>query len=171
MPDSEVVGKNADDYGECFAKDLLEQYKLIRVTITDAVNDRNTNNRFLIGICTALFGAEGFLLQTSLDGNLDKYPLALLSLMLFIVPILGIYISHLWVKWNNSYAIALRVRYRLLKGMEMHLPSQPFTREHVIRTEDGYTPVSDIIIRMAKFFMFAFIIMLVLSLIRLFFNN
>lgn len=67
--------------------------------------------------------------------------------------------------------MALKIRYDLLKGMEIHLPSQPFIREYAIRIDIGYIPISDIIIHMAKFFMGAFVLMFVLSLTRLVLNN
>lgn len=168
MRDSDVVGTNPNDYGETFSKDLIEQYKLTRTTITDLQNDRNTNNRFLIGICTALFGVEGFFLKNSLDGKLDSYSIVT-SVIFAIIPILGIYIGHLWIKWNQSYGIALKVRYKLLKGMELHLPSQPFIKEKILRDELGYVQITDIITHMAKFFKRAFVLMFILSLIRLVF--
>ena len=140
----------------------MGQYKLMRSTITDLQNDRNTNNRFLISICTALFGIEGFILrELLLENNGDTFYLLIAS---SVLPVLEGYISLLWVKWGESYAVALRTRYKLLKGMETHFPSQPFTREFELRSAEGYVAISDIAVSLSKFFLSAFILMFIFSL-------
>jgi hypothetical protein len=161
MPDIEVVSKLKEEYAGDFYSDLMEQYKLMRSTITDLQNDRNTNNRFLISICTALFGIEGLIMrQLLIEDNGDIFYLLIAS---SILPVLGGYISLLWVKWGTSYAVALRTRYRLLKGIEAHFPSQPFTREFTLRSKEGYTAISDIAVNLSKFFLAGFVLMFIFS--------
>jgi hypothetical protein len=165
MPDLKVVSRTQEEYGENFHSNLLEQYKLTRTTITDLQNDRNTNNRFLISICTALFGLEGFIIREVIS-NADKAP-TLILIASSLVPLLGVYISYLWIKWARSYGIALKSRYAILKGMESHFPSQPFTREFVLRSEEGYIPISDIAINLSKFFLGGFLLLLTISIVQL----
>lgn len=165
MSNQQVVSTTPDEYGNSFCNDLIEQYKLTRSTITDLQNDRNSNNRFLFGISTALFSIEGFFLNQSITENLNENKV-ILSIILMLIPILGICISNLWVKWSISYGIALKVRYHLLKDMELHLPGQPFAIESVLRSDFGYIPISDLTIKMARFFMGGFILMLILALGR-----
>lgn len=167
MVDLAVVSKTKEEYGDTFYRDLMDQYKLTRATITDLQNDRNTNNRFLIGICTALLGFEGFLLRQILIDSEDNH--ILMAVASSIVPTLGAYISHLWINWGKSYAVALRMRYKILKGMEAHFPSQPFTREFILRSEEGYIPISDITINLSKFFLIGFILLFLFSFGRIFF--
>lgn len=165
MPDLQVVSTTQEAYGENFHSNLLDQYKLTRTTITDLQNDRNTNNRFLIGICTALIGLEGFIFR-EIIANADKTAM-LMQIASSLVPLLGIFISYLWIKWGRSYAIALRARYAILKGMESHFPSQPFTREYVLRSEKGYIPISDIAINLSRVFLGGFVFLFIISIAQL----
>ena len=163
MPDIEVVSKSKEEYSGDFYSDLMEQYKLVGSTITDLQNDRNTNNRFLISICTALFGIEGFVMrQLLIEDNGDTFYLLIAS---SILPILGGYISLLWIKWGKSYAVALRTKYKLLKGIEAHFPSQPFTREFTLRSQEGYKAISDIAVNLSQFFLAGFVLMFFFSLL------
>lgn len=167
MPDLDVVSKTKEEYGDSFHRDLMDQYKLTRTTITDLQNDRNTNNRFLISICTALFGLEGFLLRQILVEGANNHLLVVVASS--VIPTLGAYISHLWIEWGKSYSVAIRVRYKILKGMEAHFPSQPFTREFKLRTDEGYVPISDIAINLSWFFFAAFVLLFIFSIGRIFF--
>ena len=168
-PDDKVIANAREDYEGNFLEDLLEQYKLFKSTITELQNDRNNNNRFLISICTALFGLESYLLKSPNDAV--TYSHLLTATAALAISILGAAISYYWIRWGNNYATTLRTRYRILKGIEIHLPCQPFSREFEIRTESGYYPISKITINLAKIFMAAFILMLVFNAFTLFYQG
>jgi hypothetical protein len=58
---NEIVHKTPEEYGPAFQEHLLEQYKIARSRVVDIINDRNTQNKFLL----AVLERRGQVLQSS----------------------------------------------------------------------------------------------------------
>ncbi len=141
---------------------LLEQYKVVRGSITDVVHDRNTNNNMMLVIATAILGVQGFLLKPSFEQSVWPVPLATLFLVAVFGGV-GVLLSRLWRQWSKSYDIGLKARYEMLREIEKHLPAQPFTLELEIRLALGYRSVTSIIESLATMFLGVFLISCVVS--------
>lgn len=133
-PASSVVHKTPEEYGDKFHDHLLEQYKLVRSRIVDVIDDRNSQNRFLLAVLSALLAAPALLLRSHQWGT--PLPLVLAAIALFF-PVLGAVISWHWAKWNVTFGQAIDAGYRELNAMEAYLPAQPFTVEPEYRREIG----------------------------------
>ena len=118
MSASEVVHSNKEVYGGDFNKDLIEQYKIIRNAIIDLQNDRNTNNKFLIGITTTLVGIEGFIARQSLD--LETVPIRLTQTPTIcrvplpivrrdILHVVGVCVNRIGTLETSQYSITITV--------------------------------------------------------------
>jgi hypothetical protein len=140
-------------------KILLEQYKVIRTSITDLQHDRNTNNNFLVAIVTFVVGGEGYLLKTPIEAATWPMPVHLL-IVLAVIASIGIGLCLIWIRWNRSYGTALAVRYTLLKRIEEYLPAKPFTDEPQLRESLGYESITSVIEKLARFFMGVFLVQL-----------
>ena len=140
---------------------LIEQYKAMRQMISDVVTDRNANNKFLLTIVTVILGAQGYLLKDSFSTS--SWPTDQITLAFAASAAIGVGLCYIWILWNKSYGIALRVRYELLKDMETQLPAQPLSRENELREKYGYTPVVDIIGKLAALFCTVFLVELIAS--------
>jgi len=163
---SDVVSKTKDSYSGDFHGDLMEQYKIIRSSIIDIQNDRNTNNRFMLGLSSALVAVAALILHSLPQSNVSE-PSALLSWLLLIVPLAGLGTSYIWIRWNMSYCKAIRVRYALIKGVEEHLPAQPFTKETGLREDIRYKPISHLQVQMASIFFVVQVFILVVLVFNL----
>ncbi len=164
MNELPVIDKLTDDYPGDFHEHLLEQYKLVRSSVVDIQNDRNTNNRFLLAVSTGLLAIPAYAFKQVIEVK-EPELISLLSLIMLIIPALGIGISLLWRRWNLSYAEAMRVRYGVLKEIERELPASPFTREAERRKD--YISVSRITVRMSVIFLCINIVFVVLGLLYL----
>ena len=151
MNEKSTIDKIKDNYDGDYYGHLLEQYKVVRSSIIDIINDRNVNNRFLLTILTALLAISGFAMKQVLTQVSTDSKIFLLILLMFS-PLLGAAISWIWICLNKTFHEGMKVRYGVLKDMEVELPSSPFTREYE-RRSDNYVSVSVISIRLAIMFM------------------
>ena len=117
---------------------LVEQYKALRASITDVVQDRNSNNNFLLAICTAVFGAQAYILRSAIDNSVWPLPPSTLFLVTSSLSGVGIILSWIWIQLSASYDKGLSIRYDSLRDIERHLPAQPFTSEKSARKEAKY---------------------------------
>jgi heme/copper-type cytochrome/quinol oxidase subunit 3 len=160
MNEKSTIDKSKDNYGGDFHGHLLEQYKVVRSAIVDIQNDRNVNNRFLFAILTALLAVSGFATKQALTQTSTDLKVFLL-ILLMLSPILGIAVSWIWIRLNKTYHEGMRVRYGVLKDLEVGLPSSPFTSENERR--NNYVSVSVIAIRLAIIFIIINILFFVVS--------
>lgn len=148
----QVVHQAREKYGENFHPHLLEQYKAYRDRIVDIINDRNTQNKYLFAVLTAILAIPAFLLKSKVFGEGFSLNLAIAS---FLFPVIGMLLSYWWVQWNKTFKQAIGAGYRVLVEMEQHLPAQPFTVEPEHRIELGggtHRQTSDFTIRIAQMF-------------------
>ncbi|EHR0228168.1 hypothetical protein KS670_003744 [Vibrio parahaemolyticus] len=166
MPDNYVVSKTPQEYGERFHGDLMEQYKIVRSMITDTLNERSANNKLMLSICTALIGLVGLIFKPELvDGKTSS---SLSIVICGLISSVGFATSRLWVRWSLSYSVALKLRYKILKGMEVHLPSQPFMREGELRKNENYVPIADVVTKLSQLFTVTFVLLVGISIIKLY---
>ncbi len=161
MNEKSTIDKSKDDYSGDYYDHLLEQYKVVRSAIMDIIKDRNLNNKFLLTILTALLAVSGFATKQVLAQGSTDTKVFLLILLMFS-PVLSGVISWIWIRFNKTFEEGIRVRYSVLKDLEVELPSSPFTREHERRSEN-YVSVSAISIHLAIVFMIINIIFFLVS--------
>lgn len=135
---------------------LVEQYKVLRATITDVAQDRNSNNNLLLAISTAIFGAQAYILKSVIDTPIWPLPASTLFPVAGLSGI-GIILCWIWIQWSAAYDLSLSIRYDSLRDIEMHLPAQPFTVEKSARQKVRYRPVTSIIKSLSTMFMLVFI--------------
>jgi hypothetical protein len=134
---------------------VLDQYKLVREHIALLVQDRIANNRLLLAISTAILGGEGLVVKDVISASASSLSLVATAL-LFLAAFAGAGLSFIWKRWNLSYKTSLRIRYDLLREIELSLPMQPFARELELRREYSYVNVSDVIAELATMFFLVF---------------
>ncbi len=150
---NDTVHKSPDEYGDDFHAHLLEQYKIVRGRIVDVINDRNTQNKFLLAVLTVILAVPAVLLRN--HSWSDGLPITLAMLVLPF-PLLGAVISWHWIQWNKTFDEALGADYKILKAMEVHLPAQPFTVENELRQELGkgvHKKTTDFTVKTAQIFL------------------
>lgn len=153
MNDVVLVHKTPEEYGSAFQDHLLEQYKIVRSRVVDVINDRNTQNKFLLTVLSAVLGVPILLLLKSYSCEPALSPA--LGLLALVFALIGAVISWHWVGWNTTFGQAIGAGYRLLKEMESHLPAQPFTLENQYREEMGkgkHQTTTEFTVLMAKMF-------------------
>ena len=138
---------------------LMEQYKVVRETIVLLVQDRIANNRLILAISTVILGGEGFIIKDILPIGAGSLSLTA-TVLLFAAALVGARLSFLWHRWNFSYKTSLKVRYELLREIEVLLPKKPFARELELRNDFGYVKVSDVIADLASLFFCGFALQL-----------
>jgi hypothetical protein len=162
----DVVHKDSKSYGDEFQIHLIEQYKIIRQSIVDVGNDRNNQNKFLLGLLTAVLSIPLIFLQTR-HGSSINISLLLLALSF---PVFGAAISILWIFWNKTYKEALGALYQILHKMEEHLPAKPYTVVPKLRDKEAkeaghkrHRLTSDIMIWIPWILLIANVMLLILS--------
>lgn len=156
---AETVHKVPTEYGEKFRDHLLEQYKVVRGRVVDIINDRNTQNKFLLTVLSAILAIPVVYLRT-LPQQRDGFSFPLM-LMMLAFPLVGALVSWHWIRWNRSFGEALGAGYKILKDIEKHLPAQPFTVEEEYRSEVAgghHRKTTEFTILMARIFFFGNVI-------------
>jgi len=154
-----VVHKTREEYGNAFHEHLLEQYKIVRSRVVDVINDRNTQNKFLLTVLSAVIAVPILILKSH---SWEKALSPTLGLLALPFPLLGAVISWHWARWNATFGQAIGAGYRLLKEMEIHLPAQPFTLENQYRQEMGggkHKKTTEFTILMARIFLWGNILL------------
>lgn len=120
--------------------DRLQVY-LMLVEMADRVSQRRQSaNAFYLSINSGLVGGFSFLAQ----GDLPKMSAAAIS-------VAGVAICFLWVRSILSYRTLNEAKFKVIQGLETHLPAAPFTDEWKLLDVDGdgrrHTPFSAVEIR------------------------
>jgi hypothetical protein len=113
---------NKEEYGEQFAKHMLEQYKLY-VEMADRVSSRRAQtNRFYISLLSIL------LALLSVVASIGAFS-EILNIILLAIAILGIMLCALW--WVNirSYRQLNSGKFKIIHEMEKELPIAPYDKE------------------------------------------
>ena len=119
MSDGELINKVYDE--DSFHKHLLEQYKLFVGTSLDVTSKRLESNKFHLTLNSVVFGFASYM--TVLNQRA----------VIILFSIIGILISAVWLKNIFAYKELNRAKFKVIHGLEKHLPARLFKYE-----EDQY---------------------------------
>lgn len=135
-PDDGVVRCPREAYGESFAADLLEQYKLYVLSADNVSARRIASSRLFLALNAGLVALYG--IQPAGFGQ---------SLWVVPVALLGVIVCLLWHRIIRSHRDLNRVKFKLIHEFEQHLPAMPYTREWRLAEQGegrSYRAVTDV---------------------------
>ena len=126
--DNGLIRQGKESYGNSFASDLLEQYKLYVQSAENVSSRRVTSNRYLLTINAALVALYG--LQSANFGQ---------GYWTLLIPLIGIPVSLLWYLIIKSHADLNTVKFKVIHEFEQHLPAAMYRYEWRLAEEGrGY---------------------------------
>ena len=135
-PDDGVVRCPRDAYGDTFAADLLEQYKLYVQSAENVSARRIASSRLFLALNAGLVALYG--IQPAGFGQ---------SWWVVPVALLGLIVCLLWHQIIRSHRDLNRVKFKLIHEFEQHLPAMPYTREWRLAEQGqgrSYRAVTDV---------------------------
>lgn len=135
-PDDGVVRCPREAYGESFAADLLEQYKLYVRSAENVSARRIASSRLFLALNAGLVALYG-IQPASFGQSWWAVPVALL----------GVIVCLLWHRIIKSHKDLNRVKFKLIQEFEQHLPAMPYTREWRLAEQGqgrSYRAVTDV---------------------------
>ncbi len=127
MPDSnetKLFNHTKDSYGDSFATDLLEQYKLYVQSAENVSARRVAFTRYLLTLNSALIALYGLLIV-----NLEQ------SNWVLPVPVIGALLSMPWYLIIKSHADLNKIKFKVIHAMERHLPAAMYAYEWKLADE------------------------------------
>ncbi len=107
-----------EDYGDRFKADLVEQYKLYVQSAENVSARRIASNRHLLTINAAIVAIYGLQFENLID-----------SWLVFLVPVLGMLISVLWVQIIKSHKNLNTIKFEIIHQLEEKLPTAIYKYE------------------------------------------
>ena len=107
-----------ESYGDSFASDLLEQYKLYVQSAENVSARRVASSRYLLTLNAALVALYG--LQSAGFGE---------TCLTLLVPFAGIAVSVVWWQIIQSHRNLNDIKFRLILEVEKHLPAALYRSE------------------------------------------
>jgi hypothetical protein len=128
---SQLFGKPASDYGECYRGHLLEQYKLYVESAFQVTQWRTSTNSFLLAANTLLVTLYGYLLSRP-----DHH-------CCLAVPVAGQIVCVAWWFLIQSHKRLNSAKFKVIHELESCLPVRLFTHEwYVLVNEEKYRHVT-----------------------------
>ncbi len=129
QPDKGLIQQQKESYGDSFASDLLEQYKLYVQSAENVSARRVASNRYLLTLNAALVALYG--LQSANFGQ---------GYWTLLIPVIGIPVSLLWYLIIKSHADLNRIKFDVIHEFEQHLPAAMYKHEwHLAEEGHGTT--------------------------------
>lgn len=131
-----VVRCPKSEYGDAFATDLLEQYKVYVGSAESVSARRIASSRLLLALNAGLVALYGFA-PAGFGEGLWAMP----------VPLLGVIVCLLWYSIIKSHRDLNRVKFKIIHELEQHLPATPYTREWQLAEQGrggSYRAVTDV---------------------------
>ena len=118
--------RNYPNYQATFINNLLEQYKLCVLAADNVSARRETSNRYLITLNTAIIALYGLLSATSTN----PYLLSILALLGVVASILSLAIIKSHKRLNEA-------KWDVIIELEKHMPAAAFKHEWKLLTGEG----------------------------------
>ncbi len=109
-----------DNHADRYIDHFLEQYRIYIHVMNTASERRLKSNEFFLAINTAIMGILGYF---EVKGPVEK------SILILLVPFVGIAICYCWYKIINSYSQLNRVKFSVIHSVEKKLPLSLFETE------------------------------------------
>lgn len=122
--DNGLIRHCKESYGDSFASDLLEQYKLYVQSAENVSSRRVTSDRYLLTINAALVALYG--LQSANFGQ---------GYWTLLIPLIGIPVSLLWYLIIKSHADLNTVKFKVIHEFEQRLPAAMYKHEWQLAEE------------------------------------
>ena len=113
-----VVRCPKSGYGDAFAADLLEQYKVYVGSAENVSTRRIASSRLLLALNAGFVALYGFA-PAGFGKGWWAMP----------VPLLGVIVCLLWYRIIKSHRDLNRVKFKLIHELEHRLPAMPYTSE------------------------------------------
>lgn len=117
-PDNSLIRYTKESYEGSFSNDILEQYKLYVGSAENVSSRRVASSSYLLTMNVALVAFYGF-----------QYASLSPDLRILLVPILGIFISLLWIRIIKSHKNLNSIKFEIIHELERQLPAALFTYE------------------------------------------
>ena len=124
------------EYGDAFAADVLEQYKVYVASTENVSARRIASSRLMLALNAGFVALYGFAPAGFQDGW-----------WAMPVPLLGVVVSLLWHRIIKSHRDLNRAKFTLIHELEQHLPAMPYTVEWQLAEQGqgkSYRPVADV---------------------------
>ena len=118
QPDKGLIQQEKESYGDSFASDLLEQYKLYVQSAENVSSRRVISNRYLLTINAALVALYG--LQSANFGQ---------GYWTLLIPVIGVPVALLWYLIIKSHADLNSIKFDVIHEFEQHLPAAMYKHE------------------------------------------
>ncbi len=109
-----------ENHADRYIDHYLEQYRIYIHVMNAASERRLKSNEFFLAINTAIMGILGYF---EIKGSVEK------SILIFMVPFVGIAICYCWYKIINSYSQLNRAKFAVIHSIEKKLPLALFETE------------------------------------------
>ena len=117
-PGEGIVRCAKDAYGDSFARDLVEQYKLYVGSAENVSARRIASSRLFLALNAGLVALYGI----QPDGFARNW-------WAIAIPLAGIVMCLLWHRIIRSHSDLNTVKFALIHELERHLPATPYTSE------------------------------------------
>ena len=107
-----------ESYGDSFASDLLEQYKLYVQSAENVSTRRVASSRYLLTLSAAIVALYG--LQSASFGE---------TYLTLLIPLIGIPVSIIWYLIIKSHANLNSVKFEIIHELEQYLPAAVYKYE------------------------------------------
>lgn len=154
-PGEGVVRCGKEAYGDSFANDLIEQYKLYVSSAENVSARRIASSQLFLALNAGLVALYG----------IQPYEFAR-SWWAMAVPVAGIVVCLLWHRIIRSHSDLNTVKFALIHELERHLPATPYTAEWGL-AEQGKGKTYRAVTNVERWIPWTFIILHVVLLVAL----